>query len=146
LVLLVNNSEHSQSARQQRIRPHSGIYLVYPVERRGRRSELLLSSTPLLLRKKEKKKKRKKKRKKRKKKLEREKKNKKTNKEKKGEFRAGLYPPGIESRDATPHAINGPVEVKKASFPPSSTTPFVLAHTGSSARNNGCARVAFVQS
>ena len=67
-------------------------------------------------------------------------------KEKKSEFRAGLYLPGIESRNTTPYAINGLVEVKKASFPPSSTTPCVLAHTGSRARNNGCARVACVQS
>ena len=64
---------------------------------------------------------------------------------KKGEFRAGLYPPGIESRNTTPHAINGLVEVKKASSPPSSTTPCVLAHTESRARDNGCARVACVQ-
>jgi hypothetical protein len=64
---------------------------------------------------------------------------------KKGEFRAGLYPPGIESRITTPHATNGLVEMKKASFPPSSTTPFVLAHTGPRARNNGYARVAGAQ-
>jgi hypothetical protein len=67
-------------------------------------------------------------------------------KKKKGEFRVGIYPPGIEPRNITPHAINGLVEVKKASFPPSSTTPCVLADTGSRARNNGCARVACVQS
>jgi hypothetical protein len=67
-------------------------------------------------------------------------------KEKKGEFRAGLYPPGIESKNTTPHAINGLVEVKKATFPPSSTTLCVLAHTGSRARSNVCARVACVQS
>jgi hypothetical protein len=47
---------------------------------------------------------------------------------KKGEIRAGLYPPGIESRNTTPHAIVGLAEVKKASFPPFSTTPCVLAH------------------
>jgi hypothetical protein len=47
---------------------------------------------------------------------------------KKGEFRAGLYPPGIESRNTIPHAINGLVEVKKASFPPSSTTTITQIH------------------
>jgi hypothetical protein len=79
-------------------------------------------------------------------KKEKGKEKKKTKQRKKGEFRAGLYPPGIESRNTTLHAINGLVEVKKASFPPFSTTPFVLAHKGSRARNNGCARVACVQS
>jgi hypothetical protein len=88
---------------------------------------------------KEKKKKKKKKKKEKKKKREKE-------IEEEGGFRAGLYPPGIESRNTTPHAINGLVEVKKASFPPSSTTPCVLAHTGSRTSNNGCARVACVQS
>jgi len=48
---------------------------------------------------------------------------------KKGEFRAGLYPLGIESRNTTPHAINWLVKVKKASFPPSCTAPCVLTHT-----------------
>jgi hypothetical protein len=64
----------------------------------------------------------------------------------KGEFCAGLYPLGIESRNTAPHAINGLVEVKKESFTPSSTTPYALAHTGSRASNNGCARVAGAQS
>jgi superfamily II DNA/RNA helicase len=96
--------------------------------------------------KKEKKRKEKKKKKKKKKKRNKNKRNKNKRNKKKGEFRAGLYPPGIESRNTTPHAINGLVEVKKGSFPPSSTAPCVLAHTGSRARNNGCARVACVQS
>jgi hypothetical protein len=56
---------------------------------------------------------------------------------KKVEFRAGLYPLGIESKNTTPHAIHGLVEVKKESFHPSSTTPYVLAYTGSRASNNG---------
>jgi hypothetical protein len=58
------------------------------------------------------------------------------------------FAPGYnhESRNTTPHAINGLVEVKKASFPPFSTTPYVLAHTGSRASNNRCARVAGAQS
>jgi hypothetical protein len=64
----------------------------------------------------------------------------------KAEFRAGLYPPGIEYRNTAPHAINGLVEVKKAIFLPSSTNPYVLAHTGSLTSNNGCARVAGAQS
>jgi sortase (surface protein transpeptidase) len=96
--------------------------------------------------KKRKKRKEKRKRKKKKKRKKTKKKEKEKNKEKKGVFRAELYPPGIESRNTTPHAINGLVEVKKASFPPSSMTPCVLAHTGSRARNNGCALVACVQS
>jgi hypothetical protein len=85
-----------------------------------------------------------KKRKKKRKKKVNEKRNKR--KKEKGEYRAGLFPPGIESRNITPTAINGLVEVKKGSFPSSSTTPCVLAHTGYRARNNGCARVACVQS
>jgi ribosomal protein L25 (general stress protein Ctc) len=40
-----------------------------------------------------------------KRKKEKGKKKKKKNR-KKGEFRAGLYPPEIESRNTTPHAIN----------------------------------------
>jgi flagellar biosynthesis GTPase FlhF len=72
---------------------------------------------------KEKKKEEKKKRKKEKEKKKKKKQKETKTKERKGEFRAGLYPPGIESRNTTPHAINGLVEVKKASFPPSSTTP-----------------------
>jgi hypothetical protein len=79
-------------------------------------------------------------------KKKKENKTKKEKKDKKCEFRAGLYPPGIESRNTTPHAINGLVEVKKASFPPFSTTPCVFAQTGSRAGNNGRARVACVQS
>jgi hypothetical protein len=46
-----------------------------------------------------------------KKKKVKRKRKKKEKKEEKGEFRAGLYPPGIESRNTTPHAINGLVEV-----------------------------------
>jgi superfamily II DNA/RNA helicase len=97
--------------------------------------------------KKKEKKKRKKKRTEKKKKKRKEKKKKRNkNKRKKGEFRAGLYPPGIESRNTTLRAMNGFIKLKKASFPPSFTAPCVLAHTGSRARNNGCARVACVQS
>jgi hypothetical protein len=33
--------------------------------------------------------------------------NKNKTEEKKGEFRAGLYLPAIESRNTTPHSING---------------------------------------
>jgi hypothetical protein len=63
--------------------------------------------------KKNKKREKKKKKKKRKRKEKRNKK-KKTKQRKKGEFRAGLYSPGIDSRNTAPHAINGLVEVKKA--------------------------------
>jgi signal recognition particle GTPase len=95
---------------------------------------------------KKKNKKKEKKKKKRKKRKEKKKRKKRRKKKEKRRVPRRLYPPGIESRNTTPHTINGLVEVKKASFPPFSTAPCVLAHTGSRARNNGCARVACVQS
>ena len=46
-VLLVNDSEYSKSTGTKPILSRGCIYLVSPGERRGRRSELVLSSTPL---------------------------------------------------------------------------------------------------
>jgi hypothetical protein len=97
-----------------------------------------------MLRKK-KKKKRKKKKKKEEKKLKAKRKK---EKEKKRRVPRRAISAGHRDQEhtVTPHAINGLVELKKESFPPSSTTPCELAYTGSRARNNGCARVACVQS
>jgi hypothetical protein len=130
---LVNDSEHSKSAGAKPI--FKKLLAVFISFSGGTESMAVRPRTAwflevLLEKKRKKKKKGKKKKRKRK---------------KKGEFRAGLYPPGIESRNTTPHAINWLVEVKKASSPPSSTTSCVLAHTESRGRDNGCARVACVQ-
>ena len=46
LVTLVNDSEYSRSTDAKSIMSLSCIYFVSPSERRGRRSELVLSSTP----------------------------------------------------------------------------------------------------
>ena len=123
------------------VRPRTAWFLAalkYFLKKRKRKRKEKGKKKEKKRRKKEKEKKKKKKRKKRKKR-NKNKRNKKT-----GEFSAGQYPPGIESRNTTPDAINGLVEVKKASFLPSSTNPYGLAHTESRARDNGCARVACV--
>jgi outer membrane biosynthesis protein TonB len=101
---------------------------------------------PSLARSKKKKKKKTKKIKKKKKKGKEKKNKKRKQKEKKRRVPRRAISAGHRIQEHNPHAINGLVKVKKASFPPSSTTPCVLAHTGSRARSNGFARVASVQS
>jgi outer membrane biosynthesis protein TonB len=95
---------------------------------------------------KKKKKKKKTRKKERKRKAKKKKRKEKKRKEEKRRVPRRAISAGHRVQDTTPHAINGLVEVKKASFLPSSTNPYGLAHTGSLTSNNGCARVAGAQS